>query len=205
MKIARFFSYILHPAFMPIVGIYILFNSGIYPVNVSWEVKKYSYMLVGLFSILLPFSILPLIMYWKIINNYKLSDRKERFIPVFITAICLIVMHIILSRIVPIKIISAFTFAVALSAIVLLFINIFYKISMHLMGAGGLTGLIMSLTLNYNANPFLWLLILIFISGVSASSRLALKAHKPSEIISGYLLGLVLILGITSLQTSLTL
>ena len=76
-KLAKIFSYILHPAFMPLIGIYIIFHSGIYETDVPWEFEKYTYLIVALFSILLPFSILPIFVYWKIISNLELSDRKE--------------------------------------------------------------------------------------------------------------------------------
>lgn len=190
-KLAKIFSYILHPAFMPLIGIYIIFHSGIYETDVPWEFEKYTYLIVALFSILLPFSILPIFVYWKIISNLELSDRKERIIPLSITSLCLVMLHIFIARIIPIRIITSFTFSVAAISILLFGINMFAKISMHLLGIGGITGLIIALTFEYNIHPFFWLAIVILIAGIAATSRLILKAHTVFQVSIGYALGLI--------------
>ena len=190
IKLAKFFSYLLHPAFMPLIGLFIIFNSGIYSTNVPWEVEKYSYLIVALFSILLPFSILPVFFYWKLISNFEIKARRERILPLTITAFCLVFLHFFISRIIPIKIITSYTFAIASLAILLLLINMFYKISMHLMGIGGITGLIIALTVIYDIPSFSIFLLVILTSGIIASSRLALSAHSSGQLTIGYAVGL---------------
>jgi hypothetical protein len=192
-KIAKFFSYLFHPAFMPIFGIFIIFRAGIYETDVPWQFEKYTYMIVALFSILLPFSILPVFLYWKIINNFEMSDRKERIIPMLVTSCCLITLHVFISRIIPVRIITSFTFSVAALSIVLLMVNMFYKISMHLLAIGGVTGLILAVSVLYDVRPFFFLALIILIAGIAASSRLALKAHSLMQVATGYGLGLTFI------------
>jgi hypothetical protein len=188
---AKFISVLFHPAFMPLVGIFIIFNTGIYSTDVPWEVEKYTYLLVALFSILLPFSVLPVFYYWKLISNFELSERRERIIPIAVASFCLIALHIFLSRIIPLQIITAFTFALASISIALLFINIFYKISMHMLGIGGITGLILAITIIYSSSPFYMLAISILIAGIAGSARLKLDAHTPTQILTGYLFGTI--------------
>jgi hypothetical protein len=187
---AKFFSYLFHPVFMPLLGILIIFNSGIYAVDIPWDIEKYTYLLVGLFSLLFPISILPLLIYWKIIQTIELTERKERVLPIGITTISLIILHVFISRIIPIRVITAFTFSIAATSILLLFLNMFFKVSMHMLGIGGITGLIIALSITFGINPFFWLAEIIFLTGILASSRLFLKAHSYLEIFTGYGAGL---------------
>lgn len=175
---------------MPLIGMYIIFHSGIYETNIPWAYEKYTYLIVALFSILLPFSILPIFVYWKIISNLELSERRERIIPLAITSLCLILLHIFIARSIPLRIIVSFTFCSAVLSILLLLVNMLTKVSMHLMGAGAITGLIIALTFEYNINPFFWLVGIILITGIVASSRLILKAHTLPQVYIGYSVGL---------------
>ncbi|HBH50225.1 MAG TPA: hypothetical protein DDX98_16385 [Bacteroidales bacterium] len=188
-KIAKLVSYLFHPAFMPLLGIFIIFNSGIYASSLPWEAERYTYLIIALFSVLLPFSILPVFYYWRLIASIELKERKQRILPLSVSTLCLILMHLFISRIIPIKLITSYTFAIAALAIFLLFLNMFFKVSMHLLGVGGITGLIAALTVLYQIRPFFMLVSIILISGLLASARIQLKAHTQFEVIAGYVVG----------------
>ena len=189
-KFATLVSYLLHPILMPLLGVIIIFNSGIYETDIPWEYEKYTYMSFGLFSILLPSIVLPAFYYWKLISNIQLTERKERTTPFALTAFFLIALHIFIARIIPIKILSSYTFAIALLSIILLLVNIFTKVSMHLMSIGGITGLIIAITLQYEVFPFFWLSLIVLMAGLASTARLALKAHSVFQVWLGYLVGL---------------
>ncbi len=191
-KAANIISVIFHPLVMPLVGFFIIFNSGIFEVNIPSEVLKFTYLVVILFSIFLPLSIIPFLVYWKLAQNIEFNSRQERFAPTFFAALSLVILYIFINQKVPIDLIQAFSFSIACSAMVLLFLNLLFKISMHLMVLGGITGLMAILTIEYSADLFFWLSILIFITGLVSSARLYLKAHKPIEIISGYVIGFLI-------------
>lgn len=176
---------------MPIAGLFIIFNIGIYETQLPWEIQKYTYLIVGLFSILLPLSVLPVFMYFKLVDNVELSKRKERSLPLAVTATCLIILHIFLSRVVPLRIINSFTLAIAVLSIFLLFINIFYKISMHLIALGGIAGLLLATSVEYSIYPFTLLAVVFMVSGIVATSRIQLKEHNLGQSLSGFLLGSV--------------
>lgn len=188
-RLAKIASYLFHPIIMPFIGVFIIYNSGIYQSDIPWEAKKFTYLLVILFSILLPLAMLSLLVYWRTIQDIHLNERRERFVPMFFSAISLIIMHIILNRLIPIRLINAFTLSMILIAFVYLLLNVLLKTSLHLIALGGITGLIAVISKVYIADLFFWLSILILVSGIVASSRIHLKAHTISEIISGYITG----------------
>lgn len=190
-KVSKLMAYIFHPVLMPILGLFIIFNVGIYEVEVPWQIQRYTYLIFVLFSVLLPLSILPLFVYFKLIGSVELSERKERALPIAIGATCLILLHIFLSNIIPIRIITSYTFALAALSIVLLFINVFHKTSMHLMGIGGIIGLILAISVEYHLYPFYLMVLAVLLAGTIGTSRMVLRAHSLAQTASGFLLGAV--------------
>ncbi len=201
-KTARLFSYIFHPVVIPLLGILFIFSTGISDVNLYWQYKKYVYMSFVLFSLILPATIIPVFYYMKLTTDFHVSNRKERSLPLATVSFFLIILHVFISRRLPIDLLSSYTFILAATSLAQLFINIFYKISLHLTALGAFSGLIIGLTLIYNIFPFYWLVFAILMSGFAASSRLILKAHTVNQLISGFSLGFILTLSILFFKLS---
>ncbi|QQS49769.1 MAG: hypothetical protein IPM71_09065 [Bacteroidota bacterium] len=189
--IARFLTYLFHPVFSPLIGLYLIYHTGVFVNPVPWNLEKFSYAIVLVFGILLPISLLPVLKFWRLIGNYEISERRERILPISLTAFCLIAMHIFMSRVMPVRVIIAFSLATATTSILLLFINVFHKTSMHMIGAGGITGLLLSISILFQVQPFFWLIAAILASGMLGSARLVLRAHTHAELLSGYFTGLI--------------
>jgi membrane-associated phospholipid phosphatase len=74
-------------------------------------------------------------------------------------------------------------------AILALIISFYRKISLHMIGIGGILGLLLGLSLNLGLD-LTWLLVVsIILSGVLGFARIQSTAHKPSDIYSGFLVG----------------
>ncbi len=189
-RVAKIISIILHPVFMPLAGMFVILNSGIFEANIPLEHKNYMYFFVGIFSVILPLSFFPLLYYWRIIKTSELTQKRERFLPLLFTTISLIILHVMLKRAVSVKLFNAYTFTLAIVSLSVLLINTFFKISLHLTALGGITGLIIVLSFLYNADLFYWLLAIVFISGIIGSARLYNGSHSVPEVILGYMLGL---------------
>jgi membrane-associated phospholipid phosphatase len=87
-----------------------------------------------------------------------------------------------------------FLFAGCLSILFILAISYFWKISAHLVGWGGLTGLIFILSVRFNTDLMLLLIISLLVSGIVAFARIKLNAHSPSQVYAGFLLGFFTVL-----------
>ena len=69
--------------------------------------------------------------------------------------------------------------------------NIYYKISMHAIGMGGLLGLflvIMQQNTMLMTGP---LTVALLIAGLVCTSRMIVSDHRPKEIYAGLLVGLI--------------
>ena len=80
---------------------------------------------------------------------------------------------------------------VFLTTAVALIANIFYKISMHAIGCGGMLGIFI-IIMNSNSMLMTWPLSLaLIITGLVCTSRLIVSDHTQKEIYMGLLVGLV--------------
>ncbi len=198
---AKILSYILHPVFMPIVGLLILLNSGTYISILDKNLIKVMYLIVGTFTIVLPLSLLPVFLYSKMIKNIQMSDRRQRIVPYFMTFISFYIAHILIKKLPISSLISAFLFAAAMTVLVILIISYFWKISSHMAGIGGLIGLILSLAFILKADLMYYLIIVVFLSGLLGTSRLALKAHNLAQIYGGFFAGMATVFSICMLYS----
>lgn len=77
--------------------------------------------------------------------------------------------------------------------IVAAIISYWWKISLHLMGLGGLTGFLIASAIHNYFNAIPLVVVAFLISGFLASARLKNGDHRPAQVYVGYLLGFSLV------------
>jgi hypothetical protein len=195
---AKIISILFHPLLMPSYALIIIFNSGTHYSYLPAQAQKIIYILVFLSTFLIPISIIPFLLQLKLISAFQLKDRKDRIIPLFITAISYYFSFYLLNRLpfhVP-QFIKVLVLASAILILINLLINLKWKISAHLIGIGGLLALIFIFSIIYYANLLYVLVLITVVSGITAYARLELNAHNPKQIYWGFLLGFVGMLAI---------
>ncbi len=184
-RFPQFISFIFHPLLMPALGVYIILNSGTYAAFMPPGYKNIILIVVLTCTFGLPLAFVPLIYYRKLTTSLELKQNQERTIPLIVTTSFFFLSFYLLRRMgVPVLIQSfllACTFAVSLS----IFITMKWKISAHMIGIGGIVGLIISLSVLYSANMMLYLLLAVLMSGFIGFSRLSLNAHTPAQVYVG--------------------
>jgi hypothetical protein len=196
-KLANIISIIFYPLLMPSFGILIIFLAGTYMNYIPVEIQRSIFLVVFIATFLLPMSVFPFFVFNKTIKNIFLNSRRERFIPLFIGCIFYYIAYYLLSRIAVPSIIRSFMLAATISIFIALFINVKFKISLHMIGIGGLTGLIIAMFCRMLIFNLYLFAIAIFISGLVAYARLFLKKHNQAEVYSGYFLGLATVFLVT--------
>ncbi len=189
-------SYLFHPVLMPLIGLFIIFQLDIYSVDMPLQYKRFVYLAVVLCNILLPLSILPGLLYFKHMQNYFIDERRERLVPLFFAAICYYIGYYLVTKLAPVRVINLFLFASTVVVLMILFVSLFWKISIHMAGIGGLTGMIMALSFVYGIDMTIILSISLIVAGIIASSRLALNSHTIVQLSAGYLTGAILVFGL---------
>jgi hypothetical protein len=66
-----------------------------------------------------------------------------------------------------------------------------YKVSLHMLAAGGALGFVLLISVKLGMPMLYSIMVLIMVSGVTASSRLYMKAHQGHELWFGMGIGLL--------------
>ena len=133
---------------------------------------------------------------FKIIKNKKLISRKERVIPYITTTLyyAVAVYHAIYCH--EPKWLVMFFAGGALTCLISSIVNLWWKISAHMAGMGGLLALLwqinaMELEVVGKPKMMLFILIAIALCGLLGTARLLLKRHTLTQVIAGFLNGLI--------------
>lgn len=184
-------SYVFHPTLMPLLGIYIIL-SYTHLFFLPYEGKVAIFKIVGISTLVLPLMVLPFLYYQKLITDIMVSERNERLLPITLAIIFYFFGYYILRRLGVPDIIQRFLLSSFVCVLIAGLISMCWKISLHMIGIGGLIGLIAAMSYLFQTGIEFILMASILIAGVTGSARLYLKEHNPAQIYSGLLLGFVL-------------
>lgn len=191
-RLASFFSYMMHPIFMPLLSVYLLFQLPSY-INFRLSPAYFNaiYICVSFNLIVVPLSLSLYLKRSGQIQSLRMEHVEERVIPYGITAFFYLMTYFLFMQIkfpdLYLSIFLAATFAVFILFILALFKQ---KVSAHLTGIGGICGLLIVTNQALEINTILILMIFILLAGILGASRLKLNAHTASQVFWGFLIGL---------------
>lgn len=193
-RFAGIFSYVTHPLLIPLLGLLVISNSGTYAADLDQRFNYYIYVSVFIFTLLLPVGLIPLFYFFGLSKNIQFSDRRERIIPMYITLVFYIAVFFMVKKL-PISVLyEKLLLAGCISMAVLLITSYFWKISAHMIGWGGLTSLILVISLRFDTNLVVFFIISMLISGLVGFSRLKLETHTPAQIYLGFMTGFLVMI-----------
>lgn len=193
MNLPRIISRVAHPMLMPLYSIFVIFHSGTFLDFAPPQLIRVIYMIVGISTILLPISVLPLLKAQKFVSDYGLSERRERAIPLVFTLVFYALGFYLLMKFPITRIIAHLQLAAIISIGVIALISTKWKISIHMAGIGGFIGMILSFTILYAGSLRVYFIAGILLAGLLGYSRLKLNLHTPLQVYAGFILGFVVI------------
>jgi hypothetical protein len=189
LMMAKVISVIFHPLFMPVYGILIIFSAPTLFGYLPFNVKKLLFLIILINNVFLPFSLLPFFRYRNIITTWSIEKRGERVIPLLtITILYLATAYIIFRFPIP-SFLKSFVFASFFLSLIVTVVNFWWKISVHAVGAGALTALVLILSMKMYTPLTGYLILVIISTGLVLSSRLRLNVHNPQQVWIGLLSG----------------
>jgi membrane-associated phospholipid phosphatase len=192
--LANAISILFHPMLMPVFGLFLIFHSGTHLSFIPLGFKRMAYTIVFASSCLLPLSLLPLLHQFKLIKSFKMETHRERILPVFITGVFYFLGYLLLKKLQLPLFFYQFILGSLLAIYAALVITLKWKISLHMVGIGGVTGAITALSLKMGLGVTPLLMIPFVVAALLASARLYLNAHTPLQVYLGFLLGHVTVL-----------
>lgn len=128
------------------------------------------------------------------INGYTadyMTRREPRFISLALHFMSYIFCLIMMKRLnIPWYMIGIILTALVMM-IVCIVVNLRWRLSMHMAGAGSTVSGLVAFSNIFGYNPVWWLCLLIIIAGIVGSARIIQQHHSLSEVIAGFLLGLL--------------
>ena len=189
MKIANLISFITHPWLMPLLGIFLLFQTGSWISLLPPEAKKYVYLVTITCTIILPLLTAILLKNRGLLSSVFKPRDKERRIPLMMVSFFILLAAFILQKVSAPMIFSLFLNGLSITILIAALISGFWKISTHMLGLGAIFGLVLAVSLKWMIDLRLVLSIVSILIGVSATARLRLQEHNPAQICCGLLLG----------------
>ena len=190
---AMLLSYLFHPIFIPIYCIaFLVMVHPTYFSGFSMQQKKFTIVIASLNLVFFPLMAILLLKAVGFIQSIFLHTQKDRIIPYMAYGIFSFWAYTVFKGqpIYP-PIIASFILGIFLAGSGGLIANIYFKISMHALGAGGFTGLFLIISFG-NSMAMIWPLALaICISGMVCTARMLLNSHTEKEIYTGFLLGIL--------------
>ena len=190
-RIAQFITYMFHPLLMPTIMMTILFSlntffASVINLNYKLVIIGYVFLITFVFPVVMSFVFLKM----KVIQSLQMQNRQERTMPYLTVIIFYYSIYYLMKRAELPAFYLIIFLAIVLLTIISFFINFKFKISIHSMAIGALTGILIGLSIRLNINLMPIIITSIIISGLICFARLALNAHKSSEVLTGYLLGI---------------
>lgn len=192
-KLANFISVIFHPFFLTLYSFILVFTSGSYIAFLPNSIKLVILIVVVFNTLLIPLISLFIFKKLKIISSYHLQNNRERIFPIIITIIPYVfTLYLVAKLPVPyilVRIVMASILLLIFGAIV----SIWWKISLHLIGIGGLTGFLIACAYLDFFNSLPLIVASIIVSGLLASARLKNGDHSPSQVYVGFIAAFCLV------------
>jgi nitrate reductase NapE component len=191
--IAQLISYIFHPIFIPIYVIaFLVFVHPDYFVGFSEKAKWQTLLISTINLTIFPLIAVGLLKALGFIDSILLHTQKDRIIPYMACGIFFFWAYTIFKK-QPIyhPVMPSFVFGVFLASSAGLMANIYFKISMHALGVGGLLG-IMGLLLFKHDTLLTWpFAAATLIAGMVCTARFIVSNHSQKDIYLGLLLGIL--------------
>ncbi|KIQ24136.1 hypothetical protein RT99_03380 [Flavobacterium sp. MEB061] len=188
-KILPIFSYILHPIFISMYAtLFYLFCKGDIFTN---QEKYYVLFQILIITILVPILFFMLLRSTGHVKSVMVHETSQRKIPLILQ--CFLYILLVKRSIVIIRYPELhFFFLGALFSTILALIGSLFKIkaSLHMMAISGFTVFVIGLSIHLQMqNPY-WTALMVFLTGIVASSRLVMEAHTNKELLIGLALGI---------------
>lgn len=190
IRIARMVSALFTPFSIPFLAFLVLFlfsYLSIMPI-------QYKLIVLGIvycFTIMIP--VLTIFIFKKIngFSAQELGERKKRYMPFFLTIISYVFCLLMMNRLNIPWYMSGIILSALIVMIICIIVNLKWKLSEHMAGAGAVIGGLVAFSALFGYNPVWWLCLFILVAGMLGTARIILGHHTLGEVMGGFAVGLV--------------
>lgn len=184
-KISNVVSWVLHPFLLPLYVLAVLLTLTVftyYPAGV----KFYLVWVVALYAVIIPMLAIGVLRSLGRISDYRIDNRRERYLPLVIGAVCYLLCALTIAKIPSVEFLRKFLVAAACCEAMCLVVSFYWKISLHLTGMGAVVALMVVMNVAGVGNMMVPLMVSVLCAGVLASARLYLGCHNGLQVLAGF-------------------
>ena len=189
MKLSKVISFFFHPIFMPTYAIFLLFAfSPLFSDFMSMSQKIQIVQMTIIFTLLLPIFSVLILKKFNVVTSIYMEKREERRWPLLFTIIWYYLLFRLLDSIHIQYIVIQLLFGAMLILLLAIIVSNFWKISLHMLGVGGVLGAFLAIQALFGGNIFL-IITLLFCAGLVGFARVNENAHTLKQVYLGFLVG----------------
>ena len=190
MTAAKIYSAVFSPFYAPFWAFMWLF---IFSYLRMWPLgyKIFVISIVVLFTIIIPRVTIDLFRRVNKWTHWQLSHRKHRHMPYFITIASYVACLVLFMQLNTALFMRGMILATLVTSLICAIVNIWWKVSTHMAGMGGLFGTVIAFSYLFYFNPLVPMCCMLLLAGFMGSSRMLLRQHSLSQVIIGFLIGAI--------------
>jgi hypothetical protein len=207
MKIANIISYLFHPLLMATYGCLIVFfglTDTIYFIFTPLKLKLILTLMVFAFTFLMPVLNLLILHKLNYVTSLKIENRQERTFPLIMTSLCYFGLFYMIYDFNIWPAIKLFILGAGLCIFFAAIINLWWQISAHMIGIGGLIGALLAICFYMQMPVLMAICVCLIIAGGVGFARLQLNAHTPRQVYVGFIFGCFMQFSLFFLAQSIT-
>jgi len=164
-------------------------KNTVYDFLTEFDTKWRISLVVFMFSFVFPVLNIYILYKLKRIPGITLSDQRDRTFPYVMTSLFYFGLFYLLMDLNIWPSIKLFIVGGGIAILLTALINLRTKISAHMVGVGGLLGVLISISYLIKFDMTLFYILVIVLAGCIGVARLILQEHKPYQLYMGFLLG----------------
>lgn len=194
-KIAKIISVLFQPLLIPTYTLLVLFSLNSYiSMMVPAQAKHLLMWIVFLSTFVFPIIFIFILYKRGLIKTLNMDDKEERVFPLMVTGVFYFLMYYIVWQSKLDHIYNLLFLGSALLIFIALIISFYWKISMHMIGVGGMMGALIGINLTAYVDLAFYVILAALVCGMTGFARLKLNAHTPAQVYAGFFAGFSLML-----------
>ncbi len=191
MTPAKVLTQVFSPFYAPIWAVlWLLFFSSYRHIPI--QPRLFILLVVLIFTVVVPKVMLFFLRRELRMSRWQFDMRSNRHIQYIIAFICsLTCVVFLMRRWNAFPFLSGVIVSAIVAEVVCLTINMWWKISVHMVGIGGLAGLVGAFSNRFMFDPVVPTCVIIMLGGLVGSSQMLLRQHGLLQLLAGFFVGFI--------------
>lgn len=186
LTLSRVISTVMSPLIMPLIAVMALLYGNTILGYIPGRMKIYFTLVILLNTYVVPMLCIGLLHSMGIIKGLLLGERRDRVLPLMITALCYVLCAFMVRGMLGGYLLGKFLFAGAACITLAFMVTFYWKISIHMLASGGTLAMLLLIDISGIADFFPAVVAMIAGCGALASARMYLGAHTPAQVAAGF-------------------